>query len=291
MPSQTMARGRLVPRMRIVIVRYSLALLIWLVPTRPGNASTVVPMDLRQLTKAAGVIFIGTVSSVRSEWTERRTAIITRVAFDRVTTIKGHPPPGPIQLALSGGTVGKDQIITEGQPQFRVGGRYVLLCRSTDFGSERNAYLPILGLYEGFFQIHDDKRSGRMAVHDWADRPVTAIEDGRLVMVAAGPAPGGHGQIRPRAVDLDVYRAGDRAKRDSLPARLKEGEGPPKQSPRPNNRQRPSTQDRPITWEPGSQRIEYYNLDPIRLVEPENDLGSRLSEGDFVNAIRSLMAR
>lgn len=262
---------------------------------RPAPASIVIPGDISQLAKEAKVIFAGTVASMRSEWNAGRTTIVTRVLFKHVTVVKGNPVQTRTELMISGGKVGDEQIITEGQPQFVEGGRYVLLCNSADLGSERNRYLPIIGLNQGFFPIRQDRRSGRAVVVDSGDREIAAIQRGKLVVVGRSADGEEISGSRPSAVDIPFTPGRGRARgRDSLGTRPTI---PPRQPntagmalPRSPNRPDRNETVPPADWVPGSQQVVLGGEPTVRVLDPGSDPGTRMSESQFLNEIRRLMA-
>lgn len=260
----------------------------------PASGSTIIPADIADLAKAAQTIFAGTVISARSEWNATKTTIVTRVAFRDVTAVKGNLDSRRVELILSGGKVGDEQIITEGLPEFVQGGRYILLCRSEDLGSERNRYLPIIGLNQGYFPVRPGHRTGGAVVLDGAGREVVAIENGKLVV--AGASTSLVSEQQGNAIDLPftVSRA-EPAKQDSLRAAAARTRtaGPS----RPENRAMPTTPTKPDRngaipapdWVPGSQRAVLTGVPAIRVLKSSEDPGTRMSEASFLSEIRRLM--
>jgi len=154
-----------------------------------ARATTVLPADLHTCVRLAGVAFAGTVSAKSVEQLE--TTIVTHVHFTDVKFVKGAPKLGGTRLALNGGVVGNRRVFSSGEPEFEIGKRYIVLAYG-DFGSPRNSYLPIVGLFQGFFQLERDTRHGRTVVFDWAKRPVVRVDGHRLVVTGPRGTVKGH---------------------------------------------------------------------------------------------------
>jgi hypothetical protein len=234
------------------------------------------------------------VTSTNAEWSAGRTTIVTRVTFSNLSILKGSLDSHRVQLVLSGGRIGDEEIVTEGQPQFAEGGRYVVLCRSDDLGSERNRYIPIIGLNQGYFPIRQGHRSTGEIVFDAAGREVVGIENGRLMVasgeVASAPSKG-------TAVDLPFTAPRMEATRsDSLleaRARVRTPRAPrPEKAataiPPPTN-SRGAASVSPPDWVPGSQRAVMSDVPATRVLSPSEDPGSRMSETRFLNELRRLI--
>ena len=76
------------------------------------DASSVIPLDLRQCVDYSGLAFAGTVSSVKAEYTRTHSTIVTRVTFSRITVAKGqHAGPTVVMTFDSGTRVGEAQFL------------------------------------------------------------------------------------------------------------------------------------------------------------------------------------
>lgn len=158
-------------------------------------ANTVLPCDLHSCVRRSGVAFAGTVSSIFFEQLE--TTIVTHVDFTNITFVKGGPKNGRTRLTLDGGVVGNKRVFSRSQPQFEIGRRYIVLAYG-DFGSRHNSYLPIVGLYQGFFQVVIDSAEKGATVFDWAMRPIVRVDGHRLVVAV----PPGWKQDQDSVIDL-----------------------------------------------------------------------------------------
>lgn len=279
-----------------VLARFTalIVLMVGCAIARLAPASMVVPGDISNLAKDAKVIFAGTVASIRSEWNAGRTTIVTKVLFKDVIMVKGDPAPVRTELTLSGGKVGDDEIVTEGQPQFLAGARYILLCNSTDLGSERNRYLPIIGLNQGFFPVRPNRRTGRPVVLDGGGREIVSIQNGKLVIVSPSLGENVKAGPRPSAIDLPFTpRRGRPGGKDSL---INRSNRPREQSnatgtaiPRSGNRPARNNSVPPVDWVRGSQHLVITGEPVVRVLDPGSDPGTRMSESQFLNEIRRLM--
>lgn len=259
------------------------------------SQSLVVPAEMSELAKEAKAIFAGTVSSTRAEWNACHSTIITRVTFTNLVVVKGAMNPDRAVLAISGGRVGDEEIVTEGQPRFVPGERYILLCNAADLGSERNRYLPIIGLNQGFFRIRSGHRTGSPVVVNGGDQEIVGIEGGQLVVVA-NPEHTALAERRGRVTDLpfiaergkppdpnDPRRKGPQKKSHSCPA-----PGIPS-VPREQVLRAPESDSlQPPDWVPGSQRVVDKGVPTARILDPEADRGTRMTESEFLRELGRL---
>jgi hypothetical protein len=176
-------KNRLVQRLERFAVAAALLLVPGILP-----ALSVLPTDFNNLVDEADSIFQGEVLSVRSDWTglgENR-HIATFVQFRVVRVFKGDAP-NPQTLEIFGGTVGAQSMKVPGLPEFQVGKMELLFVRGN--GKE---ICPLVGVFQGRFQVAKDAVSGqeRVFLHD--GRPLTdTTQIGRPAetpAVAAAPA-------------------------------------------------------------------------------------------------------
>lgn len=246
--------------------------------------STVIPMNLRELTYFSGCVFVGTVSDMRSEWTLDQTTVVTHVTFVDVVYAKGNREERTLILTSNGGTVGEDTIILTGQPSFRIAQRCIVFSMA-DLGSAGNSYCPLIGLYQGFFSVHPDRPGGPPVVHDWADRPLAALRDGRAVVVAA-PAESEHSSSGSVASFQE---------RESVPADfqprldLQSPLAPPFIFPsltQSSPAKPPATYSAPALQ--GVIELPRPDSAPVEILPSSDDPGTRMSEASFVAGIRAL---
>jgi hypothetical protein len=133
--------------------RTSLALLAIVSALCASNAraSTVVAMNLEQMTDRAEAIFVGRVAGTRAGWNAERTRIYTYVTLEVDHYLKGGGG-APVQtVRLLGGRVGPFLARVPGMPQFAPGEEVFLFCAGG------GARLPtVLGLSLGKFTIARD---------------------------------------------------------------------------------------------------------------------------------------
>lgn len=145
-----------------------------------ARATSVVTKSFQQLCAEADVIFVATVTDVRSQWSDpNHRAIETVVSFGDVALTYG-PPADATTLRLSGGELDDIREEVAGVPQFTVGERVLLFVR------RQHAVSPIVGLNQGCFRIVE---SGRGPVLLTADgHPVLGLRNGALEV---GPSTAG----------------------------------------------------------------------------------------------------
>src|SRR5436309_7136690 len=136
-----------------------------------GDIQPDTPPSLAFLAKMAGVIFAGTVDSVRYAIDPAGETALTRVYFGNVVYAKGDPRPRPLALTLRGGRAAGDKSFAVVQPNCERSKRYIVLA-DADLGSSKNLYLPIIGLDSGFFPVAPDSSTYAAHVYDSERRPV-----------------------------------------------------------------------------------------------------------------------
>ncbi len=139
-------------------------------------ATSIVEMDLADLTEYAETIFVGTVKKAETVTNEKGTPTHTQyhVAVHRV--VKGKVLEKEVSFQLKGGESNGLLLQVPGMPQLEEGGKYLLF-----FSAEKDVYCPILGWWQGKYEIVVDKRSGREILLDGDGRRVTAVEGGKAL--------------------------------------------------------------------------------------------------------------
>jgi hypothetical protein len=134
--------------LRILLLISSLA-----VAVATTRATTVIPPTFDQLVTDAEMIFEGTVSSMRSEWTGegRDRHIVTYVTFKVEDSIKGAPG-AETTLRMFGGTVDGQTIEVADAPRFKVGDRDILFVEHN--GTQ---FIPLVGIMHGRFHVQRDE--------------------------------------------------------------------------------------------------------------------------------------
>lgn len=129
--------------------RWLAALAAAALTAQPASATTVIAKDFSALCAKADLIFVGTVSTVESRWTDpERQAIETLVTFSDVTPVFGTEDR-EVTLRFGGGQVGTLREEIAGVPQFAVGDRRVIFAR------REYSVSPIVGFHQGVFPVVD----------------------------------------------------------------------------------------------------------------------------------------
>lgn len=138
------------PTMKLLRSLLFLSLVLLAVPA--ARATTVIPPTFDELVTQAEMIFEGTVSGTRSEWTGEGSNrhIVTYVTFKIEDAIKGAAG-AEYTLRMFGGTVGDKTIEVTDAPKFKVGDRDILFVEHN--GSQ---FIPLVGIMHGRFHVQTD---------------------------------------------------------------------------------------------------------------------------------------
>src|SRR5437016_6889966 len=133
-------------------------------------ATTVIPPSFDDLVSRAEMIFQGTVTDVRSEWTGEggQRHIASYVTFKVDDAIKGNPG-AKVTLNLLGGTVGAETMEVTDAPKFKVGDRDILFVENN--GTQ---FIPLVGIMHGRFHVQKDQ-AGRDVVLTNDGAPLTDV--------------------------------------------------------------------------------------------------------------------
>jgi hypothetical protein len=117
------------------------------------RATTVIPPTFDQLVTNAEMIFEGTVSSMRSEWSGQGSDrhIVTYVTFKIEDPIKG-PLGVETTLRMFGGTLDGQTIEVADAPRFKMGDRDILFVEHN--GTQ---FIPLVGIMHGRFHVQRDE--------------------------------------------------------------------------------------------------------------------------------------
>src|SRR5438105_7781494 len=132
--------------------------------------TTVIPPTFDDLITRAEMIFQGTVTDVRSEWTGEggQRHIASYVTFKVDDSIKGNPG-AKVTLNLLGGTVGAETMEVSDAPKFKVGDRDILFVENN--GTQ---FIPLVGIMHGRFHVEKDQ-NGRDVVLTNDGSPLTDV--------------------------------------------------------------------------------------------------------------------
>jgi hypothetical protein len=116
------------------------------------RATTVIPPTFNQLVSDAELIFQGTVTATRSEWTGQgaERVIVTYVTFKIDDAIKGAPG-GNYTIRMLGGTVDGETAEVADAPKFKAGDRDILFVEHNG-----NQFVPLVGIMHGRFHVQTD---------------------------------------------------------------------------------------------------------------------------------------
>jgi len=121
------------------------------------RGTTVIPPTFDELVNRAEVIFQGTVTDVRSQWTGEgaQHRIESYVTFRVEDAMKGAPGES-YTLRMLGGTVDGETMEVSDSPKFKIGDRDVIFVENN--GSQ---FIPLVGIMHGRFHVDKDKETGR----------------------------------------------------------------------------------------------------------------------------------
>ncbi len=132
------------------------------ITTASVRATTVIPPTFDQLVSDAEVIFQGTVTDTRSEWTGQGTerVVVTYVTFKIDDAIKGAPG-GSYTMRMLGGTVDGETFEVADAPRFKTGDRDILFVEHNG-----NQFVPLVGIMHGRFHVQTDAVGREIVVKD-----------------------------------------------------------------------------------------------------------------------------
>jgi hypothetical protein len=142
----------------------------FLVAACAALATTVIPPSFDDLVDRAEMIFQGTVTDVRSEWTGEgaQRHIMSYVTVTVEEAIKGNPGAS-VTLRMLGGTVGAETMEVSDAPKFKVGDRDILFVENN--GTQ---FVPLVGIMHGRFRVKKDE-AGREAVFTNEGSPLSDV--------------------------------------------------------------------------------------------------------------------
>jgi hypothetical protein len=111
------------------------------------HATTVLPVELADLARAAQVIARGRIAAVETRWIDDRRAIETLVTLDPETYLKGSPA-STLRFRVPGGQIGRYRRVVVGAPQFAPGQRVIVF-----LGARSPAIPYVIGLNQGVFRL------------------------------------------------------------------------------------------------------------------------------------------
>lgn len=158
----------MVPLKRIFAAAGLLALLLTLSPT--ARATTLVPLDLDQLTDLASAVFTGTAVHSEVVSAEEGSFPFTFVTFQVESVLKGDVER-QLTLRFQGGVTEKRTVVVHGMPQFETGETYLLF-----LDGDGTAASPVLGWVQGQYRFAREARSGKEILVDWRGAPLLGVD-------------------------------------------------------------------------------------------------------------------
>jgi hypothetical protein len=139
-----------------------------------AQATTIVPADLRELSRDAVAIARGRVADVRSQWTEDRGTVETIVTLEVEDYLKGSLG-STVRFRVPGGELGRYRTIVVGAPDFAVDQRVVVF-----LGAHGPTVPHIVGFNQGVFRVV------RAADDSWVVSPPPAVAGAAAARVVRG---------------------------------------------------------------------------------------------------------
>ena len=136
-----------------------------------AHATTVIPPTFDELVNQAELIFQGTVTGVRSEWTGEgaNRHIVSYVTFKVDDPIKGDAGEN-YTIRMLGGTVGDETMEVSDSPKFTSGDRDILFVENNG-----RQFIPLVGIMHGRFHIRHNDQTGADVVLSDRGEPVTDV--------------------------------------------------------------------------------------------------------------------
>jgi hypothetical protein len=137
------------------------------------EATTIIPMDVAQLSDQAELVFTGTAVQSRVERSKDGEPY-TFVTFAVHDVLKGWTLERQIALRFTGGETDDGTVSVEGMPQFERGETYLLFVHGNG-----SLLCPVLGWWQGQFRFDREPGSGKQILVDSAGVPLHGVAQGR----------------------------------------------------------------------------------------------------------------
>ncbi|HKI01001.1 MAG TPA: hypothetical protein VKK31_03390 [Thermoanaerobaculia bacterium] len=144
------------------------------------EATTVLPMDVTELSDQADFVFTGTTLQTEVLLSKDGSFPFTFVTFAVDDVLKGKTKERQITLRFDGGMLGDRGVEVDGMPRFEQGESYLLFVRGNG-----SAGCPVLGWWQGQFRYGREPGSNKRILLDSAGAAVEGITQGRFTR---GPA-------------------------------------------------------------------------------------------------------
>lgn len=141
------------------------------------EATTLIPVDVAQLSDQAELVFTGT--AIQSRVVRSKDGDpYTFVTFAVHDVLKGWTMERQLALRFSGGETEEGALTLEGMPQFEQGETYLLFVRGNG-----SLLCPVLGWWQGQFRFSSEAGSGKRILVDSAGVPLAGIAEGHFKKV------------------------------------------------------------------------------------------------------------
>src|SRR5437762_8886515 len=145
-------------------------LIVMLFLVRFSSATTATLLSDEQLITSSRVILLGEVKSVKAQWNLNHENIETYVKVKVSTLLKGNIQGDDIVFRQLGGRVGDTSTVIFGAPEYKAGDRVLLF-----LDTARDGTLRIAHLFQGKYDVVDDKSSGQQRVRRHVDDDLVNI--------------------------------------------------------------------------------------------------------------------
>ena len=159
-------------------------------------------LSLNEIAQTADLIFIGTVQSQSSRYTDARTAIQTDVVFQDIQEVHStdrsrQRGAATITLSHAGGRVGNITMQASDTPTFTTGRRYLVF-----MNDDGPTYLnPVVGGDQGIFEVVNDPVGGQAYVLTADGRAVLQVGDDGNLQTSSGRVQGIQGGVMSMAAE------------------------------------------------------------------------------------------
>ena len=138
-------------------------------------ATTLVSMDLPDLSSRAELVVIGWVTGIEVQRNESD-RLYTYVTFEDLEIRQGTHTDSTLILRFAGGEMDGERQWVAGMPKFSVGERALLFVQGNG-----THLCPIVGWGQGRFQVRTDSGDGSEFLADGTGTPVIGLENGRIL--------------------------------------------------------------------------------------------------------------
>lgn len=141
-------------------------------------ATSIVKMDVKNLSKRSSLVFAGTVAAIEKHALADDSMAYTFVTFEDLDVLAGTFGGGTLTLRFDGGELSDGRtVLVPGMPEFTEGERVVLFAD----GGNGAVPCPVIGWEQGHLRVVADPATGEPVLADSHGREILGIEKGRFV--------------------------------------------------------------------------------------------------------------